>query len=367
MADMSIVLGKFRGADIELHWTFVLLMLFVLVFDVQAFFLLALFFICVLLHEMVHADVASRKKVGLKRIVIYPLGGGTVIDQESMDPGTEVAVSISGPIATLLLAAALYIASIITGGALASMLYLLALLNFLLGVFNLLPWMPLDGGRALRGWLEKTRSHTEATRLTLAASRITMAAYVVLSSAYILFANYSASYKGFLLLFNALIALFIYGGTESEMLLAKIKERTGGIGIARAVSSDYTLLKSGTPMRALRALVGNPYSHTVITKSSGGYAVLSNKRLRREALKTSISDVSIGSLCVPIPSLDYRTSMFTAFQTLESGEAPIAAVVKNGKLIGIARRQRLEYLAMLRMRFGKPNRVGRSAAPHNNA
>ncbi len=364
---MAIVLGKFRGADIELHWTFVLLMLFVLVFDVQAFFLLAFFFICVLFHEMVHAEVASRKKIGLKRIVIYPLGGGTVIDQESMDPKTEVAVSISGPIATLLLAAALYIASTATSGAFSSILSLLALLNLLLGVFNLLPWMPLDGGRALRGWLEETHSHTEATRLTLTVSRITMVAYVVLSSAYILIANYSVSYKEFLVLFNVLIALFIYGGTESEMLLARIKERTGGISIARAISSDYALLNPGTPISALKALVGNPYSHTVITKSPSGYAVLSNRRLRKEALKPSGPDVAIGMLCVPIPSLDYRTSMFTAFQTVESEESPLAAVVRNGKLTGIARRQRLEYLVMLRMRFGRRNTRRDSAASHNNA
>lgn len=355
MADLSLVLGKFRGADVELHWTFVMLMLFVLVFDVQAFFLLALFFICVLLHEIVHAEVASRKKIGVKRIVIYPLGGGTVIDQESMDPKKEVAVSISGPIATLLLAAVLYLASIITGGALSSVLYLLAVLNLLLGVFNLLPWMPLDGGRALRGWLEETRSHMEATRLTLTVSRITMAAYVVLSSAYILLANYSVSYKEFLVLFNALIALFIYSGTESEMLLAKIKERTGGAGISRAISGDYTLLKPGTPISALQARVGNPYSHTVITKSTGGYSVLSNRRLRREALKNAGSDVPIGRLCVPITSLDYRTSMFTAFQTLETEESPLAAVVKRGRLVGIVRRQRLEYLVMLRMRFKRQN------------
>jgi hypothetical protein len=79
--------------------------------------------------------------------------------------------------------------------------------------------------------------------------------------------------------------------------------------------------------------------------------VLSNQRLRKEALKTTASDARIGKLCVPIPTLDYGTSMFNAFQTLESEESPLAVVVKKGKPAGIIRRQRLEYLMMLRMRF----------------
>lgn len=344
-------MGKFRGAEIELHWTFLLLMLFVLLADMQAFFLFVLFFVCVILHEMVHAEVAARNNVKAKRIVLYPLGGGTIIDPEDLTPKKEFIVSISGPIATLALATAFFAISLFTRGAFHSLMYLLAVLNMLLGVFNLLPWMPLDGGRALRGWLEKTRSHIDATRLTLLVSRVTMVAYVAISTAYIFLASYSTAYKAFLVLFNAVIALFIYGGTESEMLYATIRERTKDIGIRAALSRGYSVASNDAKIGSLVSGRGNPSSHTVLIKDGGTYKMLSNQRLRNTVLKhPDARDMPLGPLGIEIPTVDARISLFSAFQAMEAENVPVLAVTSHGRLAGIVHRQRLEYVMMLHMR-----------------
>ena len=113
---------------------------------------MVLLYVSVLVHELSHCVVARAFKLPVRRILLYPLGGFSEIEQEPPTPGQEFLVSAAGPAMSLALAGS---ATASTGWSLrhgfhAGDLDRLVLANLLVGVFNLLPGLPLDGGRVLR-------------------------------------------------------------------------------------------------------------------------------------------------------------------------------------------------------------------------
>lgn len=117
----------------------------------------ALLFAGLLLHELAHCWVARRRGLAVRRVTLFVLGGVSEIDGEPESPGTAFCVALAGPLTSLALAA--LCAAAATGAraidVVASPLVLLAKLNVVLAVFNLLPGHPLDGGRMLHAtvWL----------------------------------------------------------------------------------------------------------------------------------------------------------------------------------------------------------------------
>ena len=111
------------------------------------------FFACLTLHELAHALVANRLGVGVRSILLFAFGAVAEIDREASTPGGEFAIALAGPAASVVLAAAAGLGSVVVDderGPLAALLLALALLNVGIALFNLLPALPLDGGRILR-------------------------------------------------------------------------------------------------------------------------------------------------------------------------------------------------------------------------
>lgn len=114
------------------------------------------FVVCLLLsvflHELGHALVGRRFRIGVVAISLELLGGFTEMEHESPRPRVELAVALSGPAVSLVLAAggSLAVVTLDGGTILHQLLFQLAASNLIVAVFNLLPGLPLDGGRALR-------------------------------------------------------------------------------------------------------------------------------------------------------------------------------------------------------------------------
>ncbi len=115
----------------------------------------ALFFASLILHELSHSVVARAGGVPVNRITLFLLGGVSQMEDEPHSAGKEFVMAFAGPAMSLLIGAVGFVGYYLlkTAGApwwLWSPLYYLAFVNVLLGVFNLLPGFPLDGGRVLR-------------------------------------------------------------------------------------------------------------------------------------------------------------------------------------------------------------------------
>jgi Zn-dependent protease/CBS domain-containing protein len=128
-----------------------------------------LLFVCVLIHELSHSLEAIRRGLRVKSITLFFLGGFSQIDGESRSASEEFWVSVVGPIASLGLACLfglMYLNLRASTGPFTALTQYLMFVNLLVGLFNLIPAFPLDGGRVLRSLVWRaTQSQERATRV----------------------------------------------------------------------------------------------------------------------------------------------------------------------------------------------------------
>jgi Zn-dependent protease/CBS domain-containing protein len=111
-----------------------------------------LLFASVLIHELAHSFVARARGLDVQSITLFIFGGVSNLTGEAKRPGAEFQIAIVGPLTSFVLAAVSYLVALAVNGAPAieATASYLALVNGLLGLFNLIPGFPLDGGRVLR-------------------------------------------------------------------------------------------------------------------------------------------------------------------------------------------------------------------------
>ncbi len=127
-----------------------------------------LFFVSVLLHELAHSFVARARGLPVRDITLFIFGGVAQIGEEPETPGTEFVMALVGPLTSIMLGVvfgAVWFWSRTVSEPLAALGMYLALINVVLGLFNMIPGFPLDGGRVLRSILwQATGSLQRATR-----------------------------------------------------------------------------------------------------------------------------------------------------------------------------------------------------------
>jgi len=217
----SFRLGKIAGIDIYAHlsWFIVLVLLtwslasgwFVQLFPgwstptywITAFISALLLFVCVLLHELAHSLIAQVHGLTVKNITLFIFGGVATIEEEMKRPGIEFQIAVVGPITSLFLAAIAFLLAWPFRGSNSpteAVLDYLAASNFLLGVFNLIPGLPLDGGRVLRSIAWKiTGNIQKSTRIASYAGQAMAFVFILLGIAAFFTGNF----------FNGLWSIFI--------------------------------------------------------------------------------------------------------------------------------------------------------------
>jgi Zn-dependent protease/predicted transcriptional regulator len=134
-----------------------------------------LLFVSVFLHELSHSLVALRLGIPVSAITLHVFGGVSELSREPDRPQTELAIAIVGPLTSFAIAAAvLLVAAIVPPGpVVGAVMQYLALVNVVVGVFNLVPGFPLDGGRVLRAALWRAKDDLAwATRIASAAGSL---------------------------------------------------------------------------------------------------------------------------------------------------------------------------------------------------
>jgi Zn-dependent protease len=183
-----------------------------------------LLYASVLVHELSHCVVARAYKLTVRRILLYPLGGFSEIEQEPPTPAQEFFVSVVGPVTSLALAACGFGLDVALnpGGIPRVLIDQLILANLLVGIFNLLPGLPLDGGRILRAGVWKVTGR--AGTATIAAAWAGRALAVLLVIVPFLFGtrlSLTSSYG----LWLAVIAVFMWISAGQAIRAAKVRDR----------------------------------------------------------------------------------------------------------------------------------------------
>ena len=141
-------------------------------------FVLALY-LSVLIHELAHVAVARHFRMRVRSVTLHLLGGETLIEGESRRPGQELAISIAGPLSSLAIGLACFAIEPALSGTSADVVQAVAQVNILVAIFNMLPGLPLDGGRVFRAiiWQVTGREET-GIRVAAWIGRITAVAVV---------------------------------------------------------------------------------------------------------------------------------------------------------------------------------------------
>ncbi len=221
-------LGRVAGIPLRVHWTFWILVALVVVAEWSAgraavvaglAWIVALFGF-VVVHELAHCVVARRRGARVLGIVLFPLGGLSRLESMPERPSDELAVAIAGPAASVVVGIGLLFVGLVVGARVwpptlfaGQWWARLGWLNVLLGLFNLLPALPMDGGRVLRALLERHRSRLDATVLAARIAWYIGAAMLV---------------AGFLVdIWLMLIGVFVLLGARAEEEAARHPPRSG--------------------------------------------------------------------------------------------------------------------------------------------
>jgi Zn-dependent protease len=177
-----------------------------------------LLYLGVLLHELAHAWAAKAFGYPVHGITLWLLGGYTVYERRDTRPGPELVISLSGPFATLVFAAACGAVATNTTGTLGLLAGALAWTNLLLGVLNLLPGAPLDGGGIVKAAVWKlTGSETKGSRAAGVAG-------LVIAALLALFTVWALVNGGTFLLLTLVLAGFIGFGAYQSIRSSGVRE-----------------------------------------------------------------------------------------------------------------------------------------------
>lgn len=204
------------------------------------------FFLSVLLHELAHSWVALARGIPVEGITLFLFGGATHADPGSKGPTDEFVIAVVGPITSLLLGGVFWLAHLGLGNnPIGFAVGYLGWINVLLGVFNLVPGFPLDGGRILRSlaW-KKTGNLMRATRIAGMGGRIVGMILIGLGL-------FELIYLGALLggLWLMAIGWFLNQAAAVSYATLRLETMLKDIPSERVMTSDLHDIPAGTDLR----------------------------------------------------------------------------------------------------------------------
>jgi Zn-dependent protease/CBS domain-containing protein len=264
----SFKIASAWGIPIELHVTFILLIAAVFILSIPTqqfytFFIVLFLFVFVVFHELAHSVVARHYRIKVRKIILYPIGGVSEIEEIPDNPSQEWRMAVAGPLTSLVLGVTLLAVSLftlkqafniytfttITGNFLTD----LATLNIYLGAFNLIPAFPMDGGRVFRALLAERLKYSDATRYAVYIGKIFGIAMVLIGFVY-----------NFLLI---LVGIFVYIGASEEAEQTIISTTLAGVRVKDVMQSQIGFVTpQQTISEALEVMFKNRYHDALVEK-----------------------------------------------------------------------------------------------------
>ena len=366
----SINIGTVAGTVIRLHVTFLLFLGWIFLANwysggSQAAWtslgFMVLLFACVLAHEFGHIFMARRFGVTTPTVTLLPIGGVAQLERIPEKPSEEFLVAIAGPLVNVVIAAALVIlfgASLdprhLAGmdNAAVNTLDRLAVVNVFLVVFNLIPAVPMDGGRVLRALLASRLGYTRATEIAASIGQVV------------------AFGLGFLGLFGnpllIFIAIFVYLAASSEAQLVAIRAMSRDVPVASAMMTQIARLRPEAQIdEAVDTLLRTSQSEFPVVDADGRLVgVLSRADLIR-ALKERGPQARIGdAMTREVPTIGHRACLEEAIRLLQEKQAPAVGVVDAaGKLVGLITSETIGEMLMVRDALPQGTRIGPFGRP----
>jgi Zn-dependent protease len=352
-------LGRVAGIPIFVHWTFLILIAWVVLAHwlqgnnvattlEGVVFVLALFG-CVVLHELGHALAARRYGVPTADITLLPIGGVARLQRIPEQPSQELVVALAGPAVNVAIVAVLWVLGVRLPGGMSDPQHWvearfwpkLLEVNVILVLFNLLPAFPMDGGRVLRALLALRLEYARATRIAASVGQMMAIGFGLLGLVF---------FHPILML----IALFVWIGAEGEAVQVEERVVLKGVPVRDAMLTEYRTIAPYDTLgvAADLLLAGTQHDFPVLAPDGQVVGLLTRSDLMtglsqggREArvadfVKTEVGNVEAGAPLGP------------ALTRLRAGEGPCLQVVEQGRPVGLLTLENIGEYLMVRTALG---------------
>jgi Zn-dependent protease/CBS domain-containing protein len=367
----SIRLLRIKGIPIGLHPSWFLIFIFLTwslangYFATQAsslpvlgiwglgLFTSLLFFASVMAHELGHAFIALRNNVPVKSISLFFLGGVAEIGREPSKPGEEFRIAIAGPMVSLALAA--FFSSLgQLGGSLSyfgAAVEYLARINLLLGLFNLIPGFPMDGGRILRAIIWKlTGDLYRATRAASFTGQVVAFGFI----GYGIFTVFTGNFMNGLWL--GFIGWFLLNAAGSASAQARLQQKLDGIVVDEVMNQDYPSVHAETTLDQLVnvTLSGNTQGTFLVVGNEDSPGLLTLREITKvpRHLWSRIKAKEVMKSWGRSTPVSPDTPVLTALEKMDEANLTFVPVVDGAQVRGILSRDQVHRYLKLRSELG---------------
>lgn len=352
----SLTLGRVAGIRIAIHWTFILLIIYVIFSKYRegadspeiawALAFIMSVFVTVVLHELGHALAAKRFHINTRDITLLPIGGVARMERIPEKPVEELVVAIAGPMVNILIAAILKfflswddLMDLIQhpDEAIDGQNFMLNFffINVFLVVFNMIPAFPMDGGRVFRAVLSMMGNRRKATIIAARVGQLLAIGFIILGF-----------YSNPFLIF---IGLFIILSAQSELEMVTTGMLMKGRTVGDAIMKNYETLQSDDSVNQAvsKLLDGSSKSFLVLSNGQPVGTVGRNQIIR--ALSEGKQENPVLDIMDPhLLSFDSKTPVEEVLQKLNDSNQELALVTRNGYLIGLTDSENiLEYVMII--------------------
>jgi Zn-dependent protease/CBS domain-containing protein len=318
-----------------------------------------LFFVSVLAHELAHSLVAKARGLPVRRIVLFIFGGVANIERDPKTPADEFLIAIVGPITSVALGILfIFMAGINIQAGLESpqqflgqldpwstLLLWLGPINILLGIFNMVPGFPLDGGRVLRSILwAMTNNLRRATRWATAVGQTVAWLFIITGIAMVFGLEVPFFGTGLMSgLWLAFIGWFLNNAAAQSYQQVVVQDMLEGVTVSRLMREDAPTVEPELPISAL------VYDHIMGTDEHA-FPVLEDERLVglitledvRKVPREEWDEIRVREIMTPSEELDVispREDATEALQKITRRDVRQLPVVQDGRLVGLLRRR----------------------------
>jgi Zn-dependent protease/CBS domain-containing protein len=354
MKNKHIQVGKILGIPIYLDYSWFLILALLTWMLAQSYFPLEFknwsklaywsagfitsifFFFSILLHEFGHAIIAKKYKLKVKKITLFVFGGVAEISKEPPKSSAEFWIAIAGPTTSFILAGIFYLSAkffIENQYLLASFRYL-ALINFILAIFNLIPGFPLDGGRIFRAivWAV-TKNYKRAT--TIAANSGRFFGYLfIMFGIFQIFQN--NVFNG---LWIAFIGWFLESAAISQVQRQALNDLLFGHQVHEALSNDFGIIY---PDSNVQDIIDNPFigahRRDLLVKDENTMVGFLTPRQIKSMSINDRKNKTIKDVMMPLEDMikiNSNEPLLDALKARDENNESEIPIIENGNCVGI--------------------------------
>jgi Zn-dependent protease/CBS domain-containing protein len=379
----TIRIGKIAGINIDIHisWIIILVLLTASLatgwfpqsypgwatatYWLIAFLSSLLLFISVLLHELAHSLVARSRGLSVKSITLFIFGGVSNIEQEPKSPGIEFQLAFVGPLTSLAIGFLCFLLQVPLRGSntpLEGILFYLASTNILLGIFNLIPGFPLDGGRVLHSIVWKlTGNLRQATRVASLIGQI-IAYLFILLGIWLFFAGniLNGIWLGF-------IGWFLLSAAQSANAQDMLTTVLRGVTVGEVMNPTPATVPADISLQQLvdTYFLPNGLRYSLVMQDDHLVGLITLRDIRHTP-RERWEQVLVSNAMIPLSRLHVATrqqSLSDVLPFMAGHDVNQLPVVENGAPVGILSRDAVVHYLEVRRSLGVENAKAMHTTP----